>query len=228
MRDVLLQDLWFHRVDEVQIEEVAVDSECVRVRARAVAVRVGCPGCGMLSSRVHSRYVRRLADNAVGGRPVVIELQVRRFRCGELACPRATFAEQISGLTFRHGRRSTGLHSVLQQLALMLAGRAGSRLASVLDVRASRSTLLRLIRRLAEPKTRTPRVLGVDEFALRKVIYSRPEGVLHVVHEFVGLGVLRGGRGYLPPSSTQNSGREHAGSACRVADDAAGIVDGLG
>ncbi|WP_158751577.1 ISL3 family transposase [Streptomyces bicolor] len=120
------------------------------------------------STRVHSRYVRRLADTAIGGRPVVIELQVRRFRCRERTCAQATFAEQVDGLTFRHGRRSAGLQTVPQQLAVMLVGRAGARLANALAVRASRSTLLRLIRRLPEPSTPTPRVLGVDDFALRK------------------------------------------------------------
>ncbi|MFI9617242.1 ISL3 family transposase [Streptomyces sp. NPDC052023] len=168
MGDVLLQDLWFHQVDGVLIENVVADGELVVVRARASARRAGCPVCGTVSSRVHSRYVRRLADSAVGGRPVVIELAVRRFRCRERACPQATFAEQVDGLTFRHGRRSAGLQKVLERLAVMLAGRAGSRLAHALPVRASRSTLLRLIRRLPEPQTHTPRVLGIDEFALRK------------------------------------------------------------
>ncbi|WP_336246786.1 ISL3 family transposase [Streptomyces cupreus] len=138
------------------------------VRARASAERAVCPACGTASARVHSRYVRRLADSAVGGRPVVVELQVRRFRCRERACQQATFAEQVEGLTFRHGRRSTGLQTVLERVAVMLAGRAGARLADTLGVRASRSTLLRLIRRLPEPEVHTPRVLGVDEFALRK------------------------------------------------------------
>ncbi|GAA3126943.1 hypothetical protein GCM10010521_11800 [Streptomyces rameus] len=121
-----------------------------------------------MSGRVHSRYVRRLADTAVAGRPVVIELQVRRFRCRDRACRQATFVEQVDGLTVRHGRRSTGLQTVLQQVAVMLAGRAGARLANTLAVRTSRSTLLRLIRRLPEPEAHTPRVLGVDDFALRK------------------------------------------------------------
>ncbi|MFF8103437.1 ISL3 family transposase [Streptomyces sp. NPDC016640] len=168
MDDVLLQDLWFHKVEGVVIENVVLDSELVVVRARTSAERAVCPTCGTASARVHSRYVRRLVDNAVGGRPVVVELQVRRFRCREQACPQATFAEQVDGLTFRHGRRSTGLQTVLQQVAVMLAGRAGARLADTLAVRAIRSTLLRLIRRLPEPGVPTPRVLGVDEFALRK------------------------------------------------------------
>ncbi|MFE2094873.1 transposase family protein [Streptomyces sp. NPDC059460] len=73
------------------------------MRARATAEQAGCSVCGVRSARVHSRYVRRLADSAVGHRRVVIELQVRRFRCGEGTCPQATFAEQVSGLTFRYG-----------------------------------------------------------------------------------------------------------------------------
>jgi DNA-directed RNA polymerase subunit N (RpoN/RPB10) len=165
---VFLQDLWFHQVEGVMIESAVVNGELVVVRARASAERAACPACGTVSGRVHSRYVRRLADTAVAGRPVVIELQVRRFRCRDSACRQTTFVEQVDGLTFRHGRRSTGLQTVLQRVAVMLAGRAGARLADTLAVRASRSTLLRLIRRLPEPDVHTPRVLGVDEFALRK------------------------------------------------------------
>ncbi|MEU9057172.1 transposase family protein [Streptomyces sp. NPDC048384] len=128
------------------------------VRARTAVERAACPACGTLSARVHSRYVRRLADWAVGGRPVLIELQVRRFRCGERTCEQATFAAQVDGLTFRHGRRSTGLQAVLERVAVMLAGRAGARLSQTLTAAVSRSTLLRLIRRLPEPETTTPRV----------------------------------------------------------------------
>ncbi|WP_371576048.1 transposase [Streptomyces sp. NBC_01314] len=53
---------------------------------------------------------------------MLIELQVRRFRCGERACEQATFAEQVDGLTFRHGRRSAGLQAVqAQRLKAILA-----------------------------------------------------------------------------------------------------------
>jgi transposase len=112
--------------------------------------------------------VRRLDEAAAAGQRVVVELQVRRFRCCEPACPKATFVEQVPGLTFRHGRRSQGLHATLQRVALMLADRAGSRPADALATPVSRSTLLRLIHAVPESAPVTPRVLGVDEFALRK------------------------------------------------------------
>ncbi|WP_053648450.1 ISL3 family transposase [Streptomyces sp. XY431] len=161
MTDALLQDLWF-------LDTIVIRDELVTVQAAATTSRAECPACGTTSTRVHSRYVRRLDDTAAGQRRVVIELQVRRFRCRQRACPQATFAEQVPGLTFRHGRRSQSLQTALLQVALMLAGRAGARLAGALAAPVSRSTLLRLIRALPESAPTTPRVLGVDEFALRK------------------------------------------------------------
>ncbi|MGI5255521.1 transposase family protein [Actinacidiphila glaucinigra] len=71
--------------------------------AATTSEKAFCPSCGTSSSRVHSRYVRRLDDTAAGQRRVAIELQVRRFRCRESGCPQVTFLEQVSGLIFRHG-----------------------------------------------------------------------------------------------------------------------------
>lgn len=166
--DVEVENVLFADLDGLQIDKVELSEEAVTVTARACSGDAACPACGTRSRRVHSCYQRRLADAAVGGRPVVIRVQVRRFRCLAASCSRATFVEQIDGLTFRHGRRSQRLHTVLQVVALMLAGRAGARLAQVLSAAVSRSTLLRLIRALPDPPTKTPRVLGVDDFALRK------------------------------------------------------------
>ncbi|WP_455351207.1 transposase family protein [Streptomyces sp. SYSU K217416] len=68
-----------------------------------------CPDCGTPSVRRHSRYQRRLVDGAVGGRQVCTELTIRRLFCDAPGCPRVTFAEQVGGLTVRHGRRTPQL-----------------------------------------------------------------------------------------------------------------------
>jgi transposase len=105
----------------------------------------------------------------VGSRPVVIRLAVRRFFCGNPACPMTTFAEQVPGLTARYRRRSVPLLGLLAQIGLAVAGRAGARLAAVLGIAVHRSTLLGLVAALPEPEISTaPEVLGVDDFALRK------------------------------------------------------------
>jgi transposase len=153
----------------VSVERVFRAGRVLRIRVRASASRAACPACGTVSRRVHSRYERRLADLAVSGQEVMIELGARRFFCMAAACGKATFAEQVPGLTVRYGRRSAGLTEVLRAVALALGGRAGARMSARLAAEVSRATLIRLIRALPEPAvTRAPRVLGVDEFALRR------------------------------------------------------------
>jgi hypothetical protein len=120
------------------------------------------------SVRVHDRYRRRLADLACGGRPVQVVLEACRFRCGNPACPVATFAEQVPGLTGLYQRRTVPLRDLLEKVALALAGRAGSRLAAALGAAVSRFTLIRLVRALPDPEAGPVTVLGVDDVAKRK------------------------------------------------------------
>ena len=127
------------------------------------------PRCGQQSSRVHGRYQRLLADGAAGGRPLLIALSVRRFRCANPACRAVTFAEQAEGLCARYLRRTLPLREMLGCFGLELAGRAGARLAAVLGIAVHSSTLLRLVMALPDPVvTAAPQVTGVDDFALRK------------------------------------------------------------
>ena len=101
---------------------------------RSGATQARCPACGMVSSRVHGGYARVVADGAAGGRPVLIVLSVRRFRCPVPACPAATFAEQAEGVSERYRRRSVPLLGMLAGFGLELAGRAAARLAGTLGV----------------------------------------------------------------------------------------------
>jgi transposase len=140
----------------------------VRITARTRTVSLACRGCGAVSAQVHDRYRRRLADLACGGRPVQVVLEVRRFCCGNPACPVATFAEQVPGLTGWYQRRTAGLRGLLEKVALALAGRAGSRLAAALGAVVSRFTLIRLVRALPDPQAGPVAVLGVDDVAKRR------------------------------------------------------------
>ncbi|WP_223660457.1 transposase family protein [Streptomyces angustmyceticus] len=138
----------------------------VGVRCRTAGARR--PGCGSWSGRVHGSYLRFPADLPVAGRRVVLRLRVRRFTCEDVACMRRTFVEQVAGLTRRYSQRTERMRSVLAEVGLALAGRAGARLADVFGARISRNTVLRLVEAVPEPQPQVPRVVGVDEYAMRK------------------------------------------------------------
>src|SRR5207244_8015448 len=96
----------------LQVERVLVTAEAVHVQVRRKARTAPCPGCGRRSRRVHSHYTRRIADEPLGGRPVEIQLQIRRFRCATRTCPRRTFAEQVAERVARRPGRARAVARV--------------------------------------------------------------------------------------------------------------------
>ncbi|MFF1561542.1 transposase family protein [Streptomyces sp. NPDC058279] len=162
-------ELVFPHLVTVLVERVVVESGVLRIAASTKdGMAAVCPGCGALSTRVHSRYGRKLADAPVGTRPVLIELSVRRLFCDNSGCARVTFAEQVEGLTSRYGRLTPVLQRIVGALGVVLAARAVVRLGLVLGIVVSRMTVLRVLMALPEPAWAVPRVLGVDEFATSK------------------------------------------------------------
>ena len=127
-----------------------------------------CPVCTRRSRRVHSQYQRTLADLPLAGRPVVLRVQVRRFRCVNPTCPRAIFAERLPRLGPVRARRTPDQQRALEQIGFALGGAAGARLAGRLGLPASRATLLRLLRAAPCSYPETPRILGVDDWAWRR------------------------------------------------------------
>lgn len=113
-------------------------------------------------------HYRRVKDLPVDGRQVVVLLRVRRLVCPIGSCRRQTFRKQVPGLLARHQRRTVRLVRQISQVAQELCGGWPARLAGLLAVPVSRSTALRRLRRLPLPELTVPRVIGVDDFALRR------------------------------------------------------------
>ncbi len=123
----------------------------------------------MASQRLHSVYPRVLHDLPWQGRPVTIRVAARRFRCSNRDCPRQTFAECLTEVARRSGRRTQRLRDLQQHLGLVLGGEAGARLTTRLAIPTSPDTLLRLAsKRVAHKTAPTPRVLGIDDWAWRR------------------------------------------------------------
>ncbi|SIM58099.1 Transposase [Micromonospora cremea] len=155
-------------LSKLSIEVVEQREGVVVLSGRVRAATARCGRCRQWSSRVHGRYQRRLRDVAIAGTGLLLQVQIRRFRCDNASCPARTFAEQVDGLTAAHARLTPGLRDLLTQIGLALAGRAGSRLASVIGAAAGRDTLLRLVKALPDPPKTPITVVGVDDFAFRR------------------------------------------------------------
>jgi transposase len=154
----------------LRLETWNIDEATAQLTVQVTSTRpLGhCPVCRCSTRRIHSRYERTVADLSWAHLRVTVRLRVRKFFCATRRCLRRIFTERLPQLVAPWARRTQRLARVLEHIGLALGGAAGARLSQQLGLRASRNTVLRLLRRLPLPTRRAPRVLGVDDFALRK------------------------------------------------------------
>ena len=163
----------FSGLSELVIEDVEDAGEVICVRARTRDRAVACPGCGAETARVHEYPERTAADVPADGRRVVVKVRVRRMRCPVLDCKVQTFRKQVSGVLERYQRRISRLTAQVSAVARELAGRASARLLPALGIGVSRHTALRTLLAIRLPGLAVPRVLGIDDFALRRgLVYA--------------------------------------------------------
>ena len=140
----------------------------ITLLVRATQPSVPCPLCATPARRIHSQYTRTLADLPWADYRVRLQLRVRKWFCRNRTCRRRIFTERLPTVAAPWARRTLRLAQRFVALGVALGGKAGVRLSHQWGLAVSRNTLLRLLRRLPVPSLPTPRVLGVDDFALRK------------------------------------------------------------
>ena len=157
---------------ELRAAQLAVADDLITITATALRDAVPCPACGPMAVRVHSHYQRMLADLPWQGTRVRLAVTVRRFFCDHLGCERRIFAERLPETTARYARRTGGAAMLVELVGFALGGRAGARMAHTLGLASAPRTVLARVRAAAAAgdcsALATPRVLGVDDWALRR------------------------------------------------------------
>jgi transposase len=152
----------------LRLDLLRAEGTTITVLMATTPTNSACPLCGTASFRVHSRYVRTLADLPWYGIAVTLSLTVRRFVCQVPECSRQIFAERLPGIVAPYARRTLRLTDALQLVGFAVGGEAGARVLQGLAMATSPDTVLRVIRATEIPVPPTPRVLGVDDFATRR------------------------------------------------------------
>src|SRR5437879_357050 len=148
-----------------QVEEIDSQLTVTVISTRAEVVY---PGCGCPSEHVHSQYQRTVNDVPCAGRNVILQLRVRKFFCLQLFCPRKVFAERLPDLVQPWARVSNRLLEELKAIGLSASGEVSERLAPRLGMKLKAPTLLRYLRSISSPSDAPVRVLGIDDFAMRR------------------------------------------------------------
>ncbi|MEZ5044182.1 MAG: ISL3 family transposase [Saprospiraceae bacterium] len=137
----------------------------------STSVGQSCPECGEFSAKVHSYYSRDIQDLPWAAYVIQVNWKVRKFYCENECCFRKVFCERLGEAVDPYARRTKRLNQHLNTIGFALGGNMGSKLASLIGMPLSSSTMLRIIYRIKEDKEiTTPRALGIDDWAFRKGI----------------------------------------------------------
>ena len=134
----------------------------------------GCPVCGVLAERVHSRRRQTLRDLPVAGPTEVVWLK-RRWFCDQTRCRRATFSE-VTDQVPAYARSTARLCQALVA-AVVVSGRAASEVARAHRVSwwLVQAMLTAAADLITDPDQTPVRRLGVDEHRYRSVRFFRDE-----------------------------------------------------
>jgi len=127
-----------------------------------------CPYCQTLSKKRHSVYVRKPQALPCSHTPIQLILSVQRYFCENPACTHKTFAERIPDTAPFYSRRTLDLDALLNIMGFEMSAEAVRRVCEGLKLAVSPDSVLRLIRKRdfwREPKVR---VLGIDDWAIKK------------------------------------------------------------
>ncbi len=152
----------------VALEEIVADDVGVTLVLRARRPAACCPLCDHPATRVHSWYTRRLADVPWQGLAVRLRLRTRRWFCDNPGCARRIFTERLPTGALPHAQRPRRLATIVLVSGIAVGGAPGARLLADLGIAVSGDTLRRAVAGAALPAAETPRVLGVDDWSLRR------------------------------------------------------------
>ena len=124
--------------------EIAGKTIIIRVKSRRRKTR--CPYCGEEAVRIHSQNKRRFQDLPIQGNKVVIELERRKFFCGNSECEYKTFAEAFDFYE-PMSRKTKRLYEEILQVSLTQSSVSASKYLrrSVADV--GKSTICDMLKK---------------------------------------------------------------------------------
>jgi transposase len=98
----------------IRFDYIRASLNIIALIVNTVAPRATCPRCQSRSSRVHSRYIRRVADLPWHGVIVKLELHTRRFHCRNSFCTQRIFCERLPRIVAYYARKTVRLNAALE------------------------------------------------------------------------------------------------------------------
>ena len=162
-----LEDLY--PLSTFRLEKISQSSSNeIILRATSLSKTANCPYCNTLSKRRHSSYIRRPQASPCCEHQVRLMLTVNRYFCENPDCSHRTFVERLPETVQFYAHRTKRLNGLLNMMAFEMSAEAAARVSKRWNIQVSPDTILRLVRNTDIPVADNVRILGIDDWALKK------------------------------------------------------------
>jgi transposase len=152
----------------VLIADHAVMNGTLYLLPTSTRLSARCPLCLTPSSAQHRSYYRTFRDVPCGGYALRIQLRTRRFFCRQRDCTQRIFTERFASFLPPRARMTERFRAALLAPSAITAHEAAQRLACLLHLPTSVTTLGRELGRQQPPVLAEPTKIGIDDFAFCK------------------------------------------------------------
>ena len=149
----------------VTITKYSVLNDTLYLLLTSTSSLAHCPVCKTPSAAQHSSYYRGFRDVPCGDYPLRIRLRTRRFFCRQEACARRIFTERFPFFLLPRARMTERFRKAMLALSATTAHEAAQRLACLVHLPTSVTTLRRQLGRQQPAVLAEPTKIGLDDFA---------------------------------------------------------------
>lgn len=119
-------------------------------------------------AKTHGWHTGRPQDLPGDGKTLRLQLKVRRFRCVNAFCSSHTFVEQFPDWLPAYARYTTRLNTLIRHIGFEVGGESSRRILRHVKIPVSGDTIIRRVRQAKPSMSISPRIIGVDDWAIKK------------------------------------------------------------
>lgn len=125
---------------------VPLKEQQIIFEVHSLKVKVPCPYCKSLSSKVHSIYQREIQDIPLQDKQTIILLNTRRMCCINPVCGHKTFSKRF-GFIGSNGRKTKHLVDKILLASTKLSSASASALLNANSVKICKSSICNLLKK---------------------------------------------------------------------------------
>lgn len=135
---------WSSPDPDLELIHVTSFNETILLTVRSIRTSSTCSICLKSTTRVHSRYTRKVQDLPISNKSVELLILTKRWFCDNPECKVKIFTERYDWLS-TNGRRTIRTEEVLRKMAFSTSCLSAEKVAKSAHIPVSHDTLLALI-----------------------------------------------------------------------------------